>query len=347
MRLVPFFRAAYDDNARRLPSQRRSLAPDFLLLARNALLRPRERRLVARYRRPGAALCFIVGVPRSGTTLLHQLMARHLDVGYVSNFVARYWMVPLHGSIEWRRRFAGARLGGVVDSHLGVAEGLHAPHEFSWFWRYWAPFAESDHLSDRELDAIDWTILGRELEALGGWWQRPLVLKNLNHVSYHVPWLAGLLPGSRFVWIERELAYCAQSILQARKARYGDEGQWWSVRPREYRTWAGLDPEEQVARQVQDITAQLESSFAALPGRCLRLAYEDLVREPAVVLRALAGFLGAPLRDDEALGALELEARNDVRVSPERWARLRARLGPVRGENDIEAGHGRARLAAR
>jgi LPS sulfotransferase NodH len=331
MRLIPFFRAAYDDNKRRVPSQQRSLVPDAALCLRNILLRPRERRLVTRYHQPGAALCFIVGVPRSGTTLLHQLMARYLDVGYISNFVARYWMAPLHGSREWRRRYGTSAHGGVGDSQFGVAEGPHAPHEFSWFWRYWAPFEKSDQLTDAELRTIDWTSPRRELEALGGWWQRPLVLKNLNHVDYHVEWFAGLFPGSRFVWIERELTYCAQSILQARRDRYGDEAQWWSVRPRGHQDWVDLDPEEQVARQVMDLSNHLTRSCAVLPGRHLRLAYEGLTRDPWSALGMIAEFLGTPFRHEDELRALELTARNEIRVAPDQWARLADRLGGAVG----------------
>ncbi|NBO54134.1 MAG: hypothetical protein EBU84_05990, partial [Actinobacteria bacterium] len=40
-------------------------------------------------------LVFIVGVPRSGTTLLSQLFSRFLDVGYIDNIVARFWANPV------------------------------------------------------------------------------------------------------------------------------------------------------------------------------------------------------------------------------------------------------------
>jgi hypothetical protein len=46
-----------------------------------------------------------VGVPRSGTTLLYQLIARFLRVGFITNRMARYWMTPI----------AGAMLSGRID----------------------------------------------------------------------------------------------------------------------------------------------------------------------------------------------------------------------------------------
>jgi LPS sulfotransferase NodH len=330
MRALRFFRAAYDDNARRLPPQRRALAPDIVGYARNLLLRPRERRLVARHHRPGVPLCFIVGVPRSGTTLLHQLMARHLDVGYVSNFVARYWMAPVWGSIAWRRRFPGAAAPPVADSRFGVVAGPHAPHEFSWFWRYWAPFEASDHPTDGERRAVDWNGPRRELEALAGWWERPLLLKNLNHADYNVSWFAEIFPGSRFVWIERDPVRCAESILRVREERYGNESSWWSVRPRECRRWERWPAEDQVAAQIRDILAHLERSWGAYRERHARLAYEDLVRDPRSALESLSRFLDVPLRHEAELAGLVLAPGTAAPGPSRRQARLAALLHPGR-----------------
>ena len=39
----------------------------------------------------------VVGPPRSGTTLLMQLLAAHLDVGYINNLIAAFWQAPLYG----------------------------------------------------------------------------------------------------------------------------------------------------------------------------------------------------------------------------------------------------------
>jgi len=49
---------------------------------------------------------FVVGLPRSGTTLLSQLLAYCLDAGYVTNVAARFWLAPVHG-IRLSRLLAG------------------------------------------------------------------------------------------------------------------------------------------------------------------------------------------------------------------------------------------------
>jgi hypothetical protein len=51
---------------------------------------------------------FVLGVPRSGTTLTSQLLAYCLDAGYVNNAAARFWLAPVHG-IRLARLIAGDR----------------------------------------------------------------------------------------------------------------------------------------------------------------------------------------------------------------------------------------------
>ena len=39
----------------------------------------------------------IIGAPRSGTTLLSQLLLSFTQVGYINNLIAAFWNAPLYG----------------------------------------------------------------------------------------------------------------------------------------------------------------------------------------------------------------------------------------------------------
>ena len=39
----------------------------------------------------------IIGAPRSGTTLLSQLLLSYTQVGYINNLIAAFWNAPLYG----------------------------------------------------------------------------------------------------------------------------------------------------------------------------------------------------------------------------------------------------------
>ena len=83
-------------------------------------------------------LVYIVGVPRSGTTLLSQMLCGYLPVGYINNLIARFWLKPSVG-IRLSKTVLGeeARRHITLRSTHGTTEGASSPHEFGYFWRHW------------------------------------------------------------------------------------------------------------------------------------------------------------------------------------------------------------------
>lgn len=307
MSAFQFFRSIYADNrARRDP---RNFGRDALLYARNAALIPLEKLLVARHRNPTLPLAFIVGVPRSGSTLLYQLAARFLDAGYVTNVVARYWLAPIVGAARQSRATAESERAFAFESHLGRTDGDWAPHEFSWFFQHWMAFDATDQPPDSVMSAIDWTGMRGELEGLAGFFGRPLVMKNLNYVDLNIPWFAARLPQARFIWIDRDDAPVIASVLEARKQRYGSESAWWAIRPAGFEPILARSPSEQVAWQISTIRKTIDESIRSLEGRAMRIRYDDLVASPLDELTRLASFIDAGVRDPAGLADLRLSNR--------------------------------------
>ena len=165
MRMQRFLRSVYEDNADRKPLDRRSLHKDVLRYAANRLMQPFDRMLVRAHRNPTMPIVFIVGVPRSGTTLLYQLMSTHLDVGYVSNAMARWWMVPV-AAARFRSPLNQRPESLTLASDLGRSEGPDGPHEFGWFWQFHLHHEQSDDLDAEALAARDFRPARAELEGL-------------------------------------------------------------------------------------------------------------------------------------------------------------------------------------
>lgn len=308
----------------RARSERRSIRRDLIYYARNRSLLPLEWILQQRYRGQRYPIAFIVGVPRSGTTLLYQLMARFLRVGYITNRMARYWMTPM----------AGALLTGRIDrsrieleSSYGAGSPDMSPHEFSWFWHFHGYMTESDHLDETALDKIDWRSITASLSGLAEYYRAPLVLKSLNFVDYHIPSFHRQLPQARFIWMQRDDLATARSILEVRERRYGDASIWWSVRPRDFQAWADRPPEEQVAHQVADITRSIKDAFSSLDAsNAFKTSYEALVSSPVRVLSELAEFLGVTVVDRDILDRLHL-TQSSVHTEPQLEQRIVNALG--------------------
>jgi hypothetical protein len=328
MKVRRFFESVYRDNALR-QARKRAFWSDLARYAGNTALRPVEELLIERYRRADLPLVFIVAVPRTGTTLSYQLVARPLDIGYVNNFMARFWMAPIVGGAIYRELHSDAPADIPLRSQLGATEGPGSPHEFSWFWEYWTEFGDVDDHPEEDLAEMNWEAIRRELEGLAGWFDAPVVMKSINYVNYHIEWIARHVPSARFVWIRRSKPYVAQSIYQSREERYGDPSVWWSVRPADVEDWLDRPPAEQIAHQIEDISAAIRAGFDAIDERRQHtLHYEELTTEPAESLRALADFAETTLVGRRELEDLGLEPRNRQRLPDDTFQKLSEALRP-------------------
>lgn len=268
-------------------------------LVRGLLLRGTELRRRRAIRDPARPLVFVVGAPRSGSTLLSQLAARCLDVGYIANAVAPYWLTPLVGWDRFLARGPLDRSAIPVESRFGTTRGAESPHEFGYFFRTWMDLSSSDELDAGALSRSDLDEIRAALEGVAGRFAAPVVVKNMNAASFQVRALAAAIPQARFVHISRDRGATIESILAARKVVRGDEREWWSIRPAAWMEWRALPPREQVERQVDGIRSAVTRELLALPAeRRLVLELEAIRADPRAELRRLAGFLGLAARLD-------------------------------------------------
>jgi LPS sulfotransferase NodH len=286
--------ARFDDlyTERRGPYTKDPGAEDFLE-GLNEYLRPRE---LEGYREHELehAFVFVVGLPRSGTTLLTQVLAYCLDAGYVNNFAARFWLAPVHG-LRLSRLIAGDAEPVSFESDYARTRSLNDIHEFGYFWRHWLnkqSFEDVVHAAERE-DGIDWAGLRLTLANVQHELGKPLVAKNMLG-AYHMPRLRRELGPVVWVYVERDLLDVCVSILDARRKYYDDPRTWWSYVPVEYPQLKDRDEWEQVAGQVHYLREYLERGLGEVgEDGVVRVTYEQLARSPASVLEAVAARAGA------------------------------------------------------
>jgi hypothetical protein len=292
-----------------------SLPRRLVLAARARLRRARNRCLHALEVRRGRRWVdepfpyppiFVVGAPRSGSTLLYQLLTDRFDVGYLANGHARLPGAP--SLVERRRGLVRGRRTALGDyrSSFGGTAGELGPSECGPFWYRFFPrrphYVPADAFlaaSRRELRAA----VGAFIEACN----RPVVYKNLLNTA-RIEAIAAALPEALFVAIHRDLAANARSLLDARLRVTGGYDTWWSVEPPGIEHLLQLPAHEQVVEQVRaldTLVARVEETIG--PDRVLHLAYEDLCADPRGQLDRIVAFAAAH--------GCELGDRGDVPAS--------------------------------
>ena len=301
-------------------------------LDRSEELAPRERETAAQL-----PILYVVGLPRSGTTLLCQVMARYLRVGYVDNIIARFWRRPSVG-IRLSKLLLGedARLGISFKSQHGKTAEPAGPHEFGYFWRTWfnVDASKTHHLTSDELAQVDRDGLRTALRAeFLSTFEMPVVFKGVL-CGFHAALLSELHPASLFVHIKRDPLANAVSILSARKARYGTYDAWWSLKPSTYPfVPKPADPVEEVLRQMKDVDAEIAAELAKPRVQSIAVNYRDICTDPGAVLEALVARVGLMGEKLERVGGdlPDLTESGGSTLPAEMMERLRASVTGLAG----------------
>ncbi len=290
-----------EHNKRRAEFQRNAQLEN-LLQELNALLGPVEEQIIQPFENEEPEVWFIVGVPRSGTTLLLQWLAVSGQFAYVSNFVSRFYNAPALGFKLQKLLFDPQyqysdelalpdvlRQAISFESRLGKTSGLLSPNEFWYFWRrFFTPADHTDQLNAEQLNQVDVKRFKQELAAMNHEAGRPLVLKAMN-MNWNIPFLAQILPAARFLFVHRDPLANMASLLKAREKFYGSREMWYSFKPPAYPQLQKMDAYHQVAGQVYFTLQGIEQGLAQLnEERYLRIQYEDFCQNPAAVWQTLA-----------------------------------------------------------
>lgn len=307
---------------------------DDLIRRLSRLLGPVEAEVSRGLGPPRLPVLAIVGCPRSGTTLLTQVLARSPRLFYPSNVLSRFAYAPHVGCLvqqllfdpdyDLNGEFAGLRATTGYSSHIGKTAGALGVSEFFHFWRRFFPNHDPGHLTADELQRVDVAGLRRELAAIEAVSGRPFMSKAMM-IQYNIADFAAAMPELFFVHVRRDPVYVMQSIAQARRRYYRDERIWWSVKPREYEWLKDLPPAAQTAGQVHFTEQAIVTQLATVdPARQFSLCYEDLCADPNAVLRTLAAKLAAlGVQADLAVPEDRFACENTIRLPPQEIDQLR------------------------
>ena len=278
----------------------------------------------------------VVGVPRSGTTLLVQLLAAHTDLGYINNLIAAFWRAPVYG-IRLSKQVLPKETNISFRSEFGRTKGVQEPHEFGYFWSENLGYREMLEQTEEHDKKVDWERLRLILLNMVHAFGRPVLFKSFL-LGWHIRTMQKVLPKTCWVHIRRDPIQNAISLIRLRENFLGSREKWASLKPQEFSWLKNRSCWEQVAGQVYFIERSLFSQLQTVsPENVVHLNYAELCSIPLKVLEKVEQMLavqGVKVENREPPGTFNLNetALADVPGSDEivsAWEHLCSEFGPL------------------
>lgn len=259
---------------------------------------------------------FIMTPPRSGSTLLYQLMAGHMATCYFSNLADR---LRVQGSeISPALSAYLVKLFGldkaavsVFESYYGRSGSWGGPNEANGIWERWFP-EDPHHVPPGYLSAEARRGVYRAVAVTERIFDRPLLNKCIRN-SVRIEAIAEIFPTALFIQCNRNPLDIAQSLFVARTRDFPfkdnqseDPRKWWfSVKPKEYETIQTKSIVEQVCEQVYYVEKSIELARQTLgESRFLNVDYKNLCENPHQEIALIVDFMNkndAPTRVTKSL----------------------------------------------
>jgi Sulfotransferase family len=237
---------------------------------------------------------FVLGTGRCGSSLVHEILAQHEDVGFLSNVDDR---LPIPVSL--------GRWNGPLFRRLPLALAEKGRVRFAPSEGYRILEREVSPVISRPVrdlvasDAFPWlgSRFGRFFERRGAAQAGAVFLHKFTGWP-RARFIDAALPDARFIHVIRDGRAVANSLLQMPWWRgYGGPAEWgwgplpeaygsaWNDSGRSFPVLAGLE-----WKILMDAFA--EAKAAIDPERWVDVRYEDLLRDPTTTTKELMDFVG-------------------------------------------------------
>ena len=277
-----------------LPDNVLALARTTLRILNDSLF-PLDRLTAGASSEMPVAPVFVVGLPRSGTTLAYELLVQAFDVAFLTKMFRYSYGMPVTTTRVMSRltRNPTAR----YESSYGRIPGRFAPAENHVLWQRWfdAPGALGHYLPAVLVDLKRAAEANRTVGAMTTIAARQFVFKDV-YLAMSPAAILKSFPGARVVVVRRRFDAVCTSFLEARRQR--SERRWWSICPPFFEDVAREDVVTQAAFQCVRSRQLLDRELEAVsPDRCVVVEYEDICRSPIDFVSTMRRWLGPMVAD--------------------------------------------------
>jgi hypothetical protein len=248
---------------------RRALRLPETILVRSLRLEPRYPPL------------FVVGAPRSGTTVVMQHIINTYEFAYFPNLSKAHPQACVFFGWWARRRHA---FEPSYESRHGIIEGPLAPSDGWEILHRWFPrYDHSQPVCEERLYELRNIV--RMFEMI---FDAPFANKN-NANSVRIAELHALFPRAVFVRVQRDFHDTVFSVLRSRRDNAVPPDEWWGASPPQFHDRSFADEFERVVYQTWGIERFIEASLERVPGeQQITVPYAAFCDHPAALTEWVA-----------------------------------------------------------
>lgn len=274
---------------------------------------------------------FIIGPPRSGSTIFYQLITSLLDLSYIDNLANLARNNPFFGMKLSQALFRGKSHQSFNSNYGRTSDGgLHAPAEALFFYK-WFPkdrhYTEASDLTQKQVEALRENIHG-----ITNMLDKPLVIKNLSF-SLRLQALRIFMPDARYVVVRRDPLFTAQSVLLAMRKNQQPANKVWGILPKDFKKLEGLDPHEMVVRQINQIEKQIYTDLKKIPAeKFLFVDYEELGENLDSILDNVIKLCSPSIVHKSRMTLPEIHTQNKISLPDEEIELLKGHIKSLQWE---------------
>ena len=224
---------------------------------------------------------FIIGSPRSGTTVLYQLLCKHLKFGYINNFVSYWPKAPLTATMLYKLFYKNPDQI-ELNSKYGNSLNISGPSEYGEYWYRW--FERSHKLKTNSKNIKRLRV---EISGLTKIHNRPLIFKNVVH-SMRISALNKIFYEPVFIVMKRKKLDIAQSILNARIDLFDDKNHPFSVISSKDQLNPQISYVKTIISQINGVYSNINLENGTLgKSNFIFVKYKDLCNNTEKVLKKI------------------------------------------------------------
>src|SRR4030095_3760 len=302
-----------------------------LLTPFDLLLQIAEKRRYQKAPKPKLPLIIVCGAPRSGTSLIAQVLIAHLPVSYFNNLTSVFPRSPIVANLLFGNPIGPKQLNYM--SYYGKSTHFSGPNDALYIWDRWLG-------NDRR--SIPSTLSHSAKEQLSQFFgayeqafERPIIGKN-NSLNTCAHLIAEVLDNAYFLCLSRHSEYLAQSLLKARTDIHGNPHT-------AYGAYASKNPQNGKSDYIEDVCEQVlfyeqkikEQQRIIGAERFWIVSYENFCEKPEqLVKRVSEQILNQPIRTETIAQTLKpFQIHNKITLDCELFHKIESTLARLRQQH--------------